>query len=173
MGSPTNHPGSRQRQDTGQGSFGPFKGGLPKNLKKKNGPHTGSVLLRQGEADTSQYIWELTFFIRTVYGGRLDHQMLEPLTAPGQTPTGIGQQMNGEVSYLVAVLKPTPDFFFIFPTLHDIINHWRCSLNKNRQGDCRDVHDEVLCISSWLHQLSKHAVRTTAYRENLTPSHGF
>ena len=29
---------------------------LPKNFKKKNGPYTGPVLLRQGEPGTSQYI---------------------------------------------------------------------------------------------------------------------
>ncbi len=49
VGSPTNHLGSRQRQDTGPEIL------LPKNFKKKNGPYTGPVLLRQGEPGTSQY----------------------------------------------------------------------------------------------------------------------
>ena len=30
---------------------------LPKNFKKRNGPYTGAILLRQGEPGTSQYIW--------------------------------------------------------------------------------------------------------------------
>ncbi len=46
-------PGSDKTR--GQGSFGPFTGGLPKNLKKKNGSYTGPDLLRQGEPGTSQY----------------------------------------------------------------------------------------------------------------------
>ena len=29
---------------------------LPKNLKKKNGPYTGPVLLRQGALGMSQYV---------------------------------------------------------------------------------------------------------------------
>ena len=37
-GSPTNHPGSMQRQDTGQGSFGPLTGGL--NLTPTGEPPT-------------------------------------------------------------------------------------------------------------------------------------
>ena len=73
---PPGAPGSDKTQ--GQGSFGPFIGGLnlthehlqhglhtlkyrdkanlimlPKNFKKKNGPYTGPVLLRPG---TSQYL---------------------------------------------------------------------------------------------------------------------
>ena len=55
---PPRTPGSDKTR--GQGSFGPFTGGLyltlPKNYKKKNGPYTGPVLLRQGETGTSQYI---------------------------------------------------------------------------------------------------------------------
>ncbi len=30
---------------------------------------------------------------------------------------------------------------------------WEHSLKRNRQEDCQDLHDEVLYISSWLHQL--------------------
>ncbi len=49
VGFPTNHLGSGERQDTGQGSFSPLK-------IEKDGPYTGPVLLRQGEPGTSQYI---------------------------------------------------------------------------------------------------------------------
>ncbi len=45
-------PGSDKTQ--GQGSFGPLTGGPKNNFKKKNGPYTGPVLLRQGEPGTSQ-----------------------------------------------------------------------------------------------------------------------
>ena len=58
VGSPTNHHGSRQRRDTGQGSFSPLTG--ERNLKlpkiEKDGPTTGPVVLRQGEPGLSQYI---------------------------------------------------------------------------------------------------------------------
>ena len=47
VGSPTNHLGSRQRQDTGPG--------IDYQKLKKNGPYTGPILLRQGEPGTSQY----------------------------------------------------------------------------------------------------------------------
>ncbi len=40
---------------TRHGARDPLVRSLPKNLKKKNGPYTGSVLLRQGEPGTSQY----------------------------------------------------------------------------------------------------------------------
>ncbi len=50
-GSPTNHPGSRQRQDTGPGD--PFK-------NKKNGPYTESVLLRR-------WTWHVTLSITLIY----------------------------------------------------------------------------------------------------------
>ncbi len=59
MGSPTNPPwapGSDKTQ--GQGSFGPFTGGLPtQNFKKKQTAHLIRFLLRQGEPGTSQYIY--------------------------------------------------------------------------------------------------------------------
>ncbi len=66
VGSPTNHPGSGQRQDTGPGILWSVHrwtkpntyGGasiLPRNLKRKSGPYIGPVLLRQGEPGTSQY----------------------------------------------------------------------------------------------------------------------
>ncbi len=61
VGSPTNHPGSGQRQDTGPGilwSVHRWKANLvilPKKFLKKNGPYTRPVLLRQAEPGTSQY----------------------------------------------------------------------------------------------------------------------
>ena len=48
MGSPTNHLGSRQRRDTGQGSTSPLTGGqILTNYQKlkKHGPTIGPVLL--------------------------------------------------------------------------------------------------------------------------------
>ena len=68
VGSPTNHLGSGQRQDTDQGSFGPLTGGLPKI--EKDEPYTGPVLLRQGDPGTSQYChmpagWGLQYVIIT------------------------------------------------------------------------------------------------------------
>ncbi len=47
----TRAPGSDKTQ--GQGSFGPLI--TIQNFKKKNGPCTGPVLLRQGEPGTSKY----------------------------------------------------------------------------------------------------------------------
>ncbi len=57
----TRAPGSDKTW--GQGSFGPFTGGLPKNFKKKNGPYTGPVLQGQSEPGTSQYIHFLFYFL--------------------------------------------------------------------------------------------------------------
>ncbi len=56
MGSPTNHPGSGQRQDTGPGILWWTKPNYLKIWKKMNGPYIRPVLLRQGEPGTSQYI---------------------------------------------------------------------------------------------------------------------
>ncbi len=52
MGSSTNHPVSRQREDRGPGILW----SVHRWTKKKNRPYTGPVLLRQGEPGTSQYI---------------------------------------------------------------------------------------------------------------------
>ena len=59
VGSPANHLGSGQRQDTCQGSFIPLTGGLDRLLKIEKYGSTitdyGPVLLRQGYLGMSQY----------------------------------------------------------------------------------------------------------------------
>ncbi len=50
----TQVPGSDKTR--GQGSFGPFTGGLNLILPKRNGSYAGPVLLRQGDPGTSQYV---------------------------------------------------------------------------------------------------------------------
>ncbi len=64
VGSPTNHPGSRQQQDMGPGILWSVHRWMkPNNLvvatykifKKNNGPYIRPVLLRQGKPGTSQY----------------------------------------------------------------------------------------------------------------------
>ncbi len=60
MGSPTNHPDSGQRQDTGSGilwSVHRWTIATYKKFKKKNGPYIRPVLLRQGEPGTSHYVF--------------------------------------------------------------------------------------------------------------------
>ncbi len=67
-GSPTNPPWAPGSDKTrGQESFGPFTGGLYKNLKKKRTVHLIRFLLRQGESGTSRYIKFSTYPL--MYGG--------------------------------------------------------------------------------------------------------
>ncbi len=46
-----------------------------------------------------------------------------------------------------------PPWLIVLRTIMSL-SHWKHSLKRNRQEDCHYVYDEVLYISSWLHQES-------------------